>query len=263
MISISSISNRLVKDICTLHSKKGREISGNFLIEGTNSVAEAVKDNLKIKLIAFKEGAKPSDFLLNKAQELYSFSEPVMKKVSTTDSPASVIAVCEQLKCSLKDILTPQQNSRLIVVLDEIKDPGNLGTIIRTSAAAAVDGIILTDASVDIYNPKIVRSTAGCLWKVPVIYHKNKKDLIKDLKNLKIKLYASDASGALVYSSANFNSDVAIIFGSEAQGLSDEFLAGCDEKINIPISKKVESLNVASSVAIILFEVIRQKNFNR
>lgn len=254
---ISSTSNKLVKEIRALHTKKGRDKANEFLLEGANSIQEAIKDNINIKFIGLLEHHKPDSIVLNSAQKFYYFTEPAFKKACSTDTPTNIIAVCEKFNTKIDDIFNDQ--NKLIVILDEIKDPGNLGTIIRTACAANASGIIITDNSVDIFNPKVIRSTTGTLWKIPIVYHTDKSDLISKLKENHFKIYGADMHTETSYASVDYKQNTAIIFGSEAQGISDTFKASSDTIIKIPISNKVESLNVATSVAIILFEARKQK----
>lgn len=254
---ITSTSNKLVKEIRALHTKKGREKANEFLLEGTNSIKEAIKDKVKIKFIGILEHHQPDSFVADSKQLVYYFSEQAFKKACSTDSPANIIAVCEKFDSQINTIYNKQNN--LLVVLDEIKDPGNLGTIIRTSCAANASAIVITDNSVDIFNPKVARSTTGTLWKIPIIYFTNKSKLVSILKENNYILFGADMQTRTTYSSVNYTQNTAIIFGSEAQGLSEILKTSCDEIIKIPISNKVESLNVATSVAIILFEASKQK----
>lgn len=261
MTVITSLSNQLVKEIKSLHSKKGRDNLNAFIIEGAKIVQEAIKDNLKIRSLAIIEHYQPDKYILDNIKEYTIFSENVFKKICTTDTPANILAVVEKKSFSMDEIVNKPNSNKLIAVLDEIKDPGNLGTIIRTCCAAEVDGIILTDLSVDMYNPKVIRSTAGALWKLPVIYFNDKQKLIEVLKSNDVKVYAADMSAEEDYCSVDYTKNVAIILGSEAAGISKCFLELSDKAIKIPISAKVESLNVASSAAIILFEALRQRSF--
>lgn len=254
---ISSTSNKLVKEIRALHTKKNRDKTNEFLIEGSNTIIEAIKDNINVKFIGIIENYTPDPFIINSNKTIYQFSEPAFKKACSTDTPANIIAVCEKFTHKLDEILN--SSNKLIVVLDEIKDPGNLGTIIRTSCAANASGIVITDNSVDIFNPKVIRSTTGALWKMPIVYYSDKTSLVSKLKKNDFKIYGADMRTNTSYISVNYTLKTAIIFGSEAQGISEIFKSSTDEIIKIPISSKVESLNVASSVAIILFEALKQK----
>jgi TrmH family RNA methyltransferase len=259
MKKITSLSNPIVKDIKTLHTPGGRIRAKSFIIEGLKFVQEAHRANIKIRLIAIKEGYRP-DFLKDiNTIDIYEFSESVMKKVSTTETPPGVIAIAEMFEFHEKDILNIESENRLILILENINDPGNLGTIIRTACAAGVTGIILTGESVDLFNPKVIRATAGNLWKIPIIVSKNKQEIINQLHQNHFQVVATDLKAKTTHLDFDYKQDLAILFGSEAHGISEELLAGSDNFIKIPLENKVESLNVAISAAIILFEAVRQR----
>ncbi|MEW5819469.1 MAG: 23S rRNA (guanosine(2251)-2'-O)-methyltransferase RlmB [Cyanobacteriota bacterium] len=241
-----------------MHTKKGRDKTNAFLLEGLKSIKEALKDNLKIKLLAVKENYEVDVDIEKKAEKFYRFSEQAFKKICATETPGNIVAACEKVYFNLEDILNKPDKNKLLVFLEEIRDPGNLGTIIRTCNAAQVSGIILSKNSTDIYNPKVVRASTGCLWKTPIIRSHNKIELLNRLKSSGFKVISSDMQGQKSYYSTELNKNIVIIFGNEGYGISEELKNLCDEIINIPISEKVESLNVGISVAIILFEARKQ-----
>lgn len=260
---IKSTSNPIIKEFVALHSKKGRDKQAQFLLEGIKSVEEAIKSGLKITKIALNENQHIDLDLLKNIEDYYLLSDACMKKVSTTDTPSVIVAIAEKLTFKIEPLIkTSPEHQKLILVLDEIRDPGNLGTIIRTAAAANADGIIITDCSVDIYNTKVIRSSAGCLWKLPVVYIEDKTKLIKLLKSNNFKIYSTSLSTDTSYTDVSYNNNIAIVFGSESCGISESLLSASEKIIKIPIRKNVESLNLASSVAIIIFEAIRQKGIN-
>lgn len=259
MKEINSLSNQLIKDIKSLHYKKGRDKTNLFLIEGLKLVKEAIKDKLNLKFIAIKETSCFEDNLFESKLIDYKFSEAVFKKICTTETPTDIIAVAEKTEYNLETLLNKASRSKLFVILDEIKDPGNLGTIIRTSCAAFADAVILTDRSVDKFNPKVIRASAGTMWKIPVVYCEDKNELINKLKNNNFTLLSTAASAVDTHYSVSYKDNTALVFGTEGSGISEIFSKLCDKTIKIPINSKVESLNVASSVSIILFEALRQK----
>lgn len=259
---INSTSNPLIKEFTVLHSKKGRDKQNQFLLEGHKVVEEALNCGIKLKYVAVNESYKGCTELLNKINEYFIFSEACFKKVSTTNTPVNIIAIAEKFFFKIDDIFKKPDKDKLLIILDEIRDPGNLGSIIRTAAAANIDGIIITNCSVDIYNTKVIRSTTGCLWKIPIIYFDDKAKLIKLLKSKMFEIYTTSTSADCLYTEVNYNKNIALVFGSESTGVSDIFGFESNKKIKIPTRKNIESLNLASSVAIIIYEAIRQKGLN-
>jgi len=261
MKEITSTQNPLIKGVFSLHQRKNRNESGSFLIEGYKGVFEANKSGLEIKYIFIGKNFD-RDIKNFNAEEIFIVSEPVMKKISTTESPPEIIAVAKQLEFSLNDIFNSE--NPLILLLENIKDPGNLGTIIRTAAACGVSGIILTDESVDIYNPKTVRSSAANLWKVPAITMSNKSGIKSKLNSIKKCNFIATVvyKDAGLYYDVDFREPAVIMFGSEAEGLSDVLIKQADILATIPMSKKVESINLSISVGVILYESVRQRKFH-
>lgn len=260
MKEITSVNNELIKETSKLKQRKYRNESGLFIVEGLKGVLDAIEFGINIKQI-FIEKDSEIDLSPFDNELLYMVTKPVLKKISTTDSPPEILAIAAQKHYSLKDTL---KGMPLLAVLDGIKDPGNLGTIIRTATACGVTGIILTDDSVDLYNPKTVRSSVGNLWKMPVVYM-DKKNLKKGLAQIPncqflATVVKEDKSEKLFYD-INYQQPTVILFGSEAKGLSQELISIADEAITIPMTNDVESLNLSISAGVILYEAARQRAF--
>lgn len=258
---ITSVNNPLIKKTHSLQQKKYRQQSGLFLIEGPKGVEEAIRDGLKLEDVFVLEQQSFS-WLDGCGVAINSVSESVMRKISATDSVPAVVAVAYQSKSSLKQMFA--ENTPLIVVLEDIRDPGNLGTIIRTAIASEASGIVLTGDSVDVYNPKVVRSTAANLWKIPII--SMQKEYLKEEINAYIKCnfiatVVNDEKKPKVFYNLDFSQPSVIMFGSEAQGISQDLIEQTDTLTTIPMSEKVESLNLSISVGVMLYEAYRQRNF--
>ncbi len=184
-----------------------------------------------------------------------------MKKISTTETPPEILAVASQVKYTLEDLF--KEKNPLIIVLENIKDAGNLGTIIRTAKAANVSGIILTGDCTDIHNPKVVRSSAANLWKIPVVNFKdtiNLKGMIE--KYTKCQYFAAQIQKNKkqnLYYEVNYKKPTVVFFGSEADGISEKLGSQADIFIKIPINEEVESLNLSISAGIIIYEAFRQR----
>lgn len=262
MQEITSVQNFIIKETHSLQQKKNRNELGLFLIEGYKGVFEALKCNLNLKNIFISQSFDKAlpEF---PEEKIYRVTEQVLKKISTTETPPDIIATAYQLKFSLEDLFVNE--NPLIIVLENIKDPGNLGTIIRTAKAANVSGIIITEESVDIYNPKTVRASAANLWKIPIVYVEKdqiKKTLDKFEQNQFIATVVAKNKSSELYYEIDYKKSTVLMFGSEAEGLSEELLNHADKLITIPMNKEVESLNLSVSVGVILYEASRQRQLN-
>jgi RNA methyltransferase, TrmH family len=247
---ITSVNNELVKEAVKLHQKKYRDEQKKFLLEGFKAVEEALKSGIEIEWI-FVDKKRVQKYEFLNAPKI-STTQPVLKKISTTDSAPDIVAVAKQKIFTLNDIKSAQK----VILLENIKDLGNLGTILRTAKAFSQDAIILFGDTVDLYNPKCVRSAVGNLWKIPVVQ-------IKDLKILKTFFKEFEKVAALPHAKDTVNlKDFAakppylIMFGSESEGLSQELINFSTKKITIEINSEVESLNLSVSVGIILNALI-------
>jgi len=235
---ITSKGNSIYKLLKGLNQKKVRESSGLFLIEGTRLLEEANNRGIKIKYLIINETA-------------------LFKKISDTVSPQGIIAVAEQIETSLEDI-TLGTNS-LVVVLNGLQDPGNLGTIIRTVAAAGATAVLLTEGTVDLYNPKVIRSTMGSLFQVPIINGLDDDEAVKWLNYNSINIMVADLDGEEYYYSANLRKSFALVIGNENRGPNDIWRKAAYKKIKIPILGSTESLNASVAAGIILYDAVRQR----
>ena len=249
-MEITSTTNQTVKETAKLSQKKFRQETGLFLIEGQKAVREARALGIKFdKVFILKEkSAKFPEF-----KDAIFVNEAVMKKISTTETAPDIIATAKQLKYQIKDI----ENKNKIVLLENIKDNGNLGTIIRTCTALGVEAIILTGETADVYNPKTVRSAVGNMFKIPFIHSKSAVEIKKLLKNHTFYATVVHQTGAVNITEVKPTEKNVIMFGSEADGLSDETVKISDKKITIPISKNVESLNLSTAVTICIWELMK------
>lgn len=253
MQTITSVQNPIVKLAASLHQRKNRDTNGLFLIEGKKGVEEAIKAGINIKYIFI---AAPYE---TNSVETILTNEKILKKISTTDSPSDIVAIAKQFKHEIKDLF--REEKPLIIVLDGVKDPGNLGTIIRTACAANASGIILTGDTADIFNPKVVRSSVGNLWKIPIVEFKDKsnlKETINSYKPCQIIGTSSHEENKTLFQ-IDLKKPTAIIFGSEAEGMTVEVSNQTDFSIKIPINPEVESLNLSVSTGVVLYEALRQR----
>ena len=251
---IESVNNDLVKYMSKLLQKKYREEEGAFLIEGEKGVSEAKEISLKFINIFIDK--KREDLIESyKDFNVIVTNEKVLAKISDTKTAPPIIACVKTLK---NDINLINKNSELVVVLENIKDAGNLGTIIRTSTAFGTCGIILLGDCVDLYSPKVIRSSVGNIFKIP-IYHTKSMEEIKKYFN-KSTFYATSldkSKNLLELNCIKFKKSSVFLFGSEANGITDEVLKYSDFCVTIPMKGNVESLNLAVSVGVILYEFSR------
>lgn len=245
---ITSLNNSLVKQTLKLHQKKYRDEEKKFLLEGFKAIEEAFLSKIEIEYVfTAKDKIGKYGFIKNKI----AASEAVLKKISTTDSPPEAIAVAKQKIYTLDDI----KNAKKVILLENIKDLGNLGTIIRTAKAFNQEAIILFGETADVCNPKCVRSAAGNLWKIPIVRLKDFKTLKENFKDFEISAALPNSKKSVLLKDFTPKPPYLIMFGSEADGLSKELTELADKKLTIEMSDKVESLNLAVSAGIILYKM--------
>ena len=244
-MEISSVNNDLVKTYSKLQQKKYRKLTGKFLLEGYKAIKEAFDYGIKLERI-FVQADNLEDYEFAK-DVLIKTNEAVLKKLSSTESAPNAVAV-GFIPSQDEKVL---QSCNKVILLENIKDLGNLGTIIRSAVAFGVDAIVLYGESVDIYNPKVVRSSVGQLWKIPIINIDDFEQLQKIFKDYERVATLPRTNNLL--KDFNFKTRTLIMFGSEADGLSDELIDFATDSVKIEMSAKVESLNLATSASIIMY----------
>lgn len=234
----SSVSNPKIKEIRKLKEKKYRDKSDLFLIEGEHLVIEAIKQKRLKEIFVLENNRFDFDIPTN-----YVTSQ-VMKTLSDLPSLPRIIGICEKKEGKL---------SGNVLMLDDVQDPGNLGTIIRSCVAFNIDTIILSEKSVDVYSPKVLRATQGMFFNIEII----KSDLnikIDEMKEMNYKIYGTKVNGGKVLKTLEKSEKFAIIMGNEGNGVSKGILDKCDDYIYIKVNDNCESLNVAIATSIILYE---------
>ena len=246
-MEITSVSNEYVKNCAKLSQKKYRQESGKFILEGFKAIKEAFDYGIEIENIFVNKKNLEEYYFAKKL--IIETNEIILKKISTTESAPSAAAVAHQ-KHYDSDLF---KTFKKVVLLEDIKDAGNLGTIIRSSVAFGVDGIVLYGDSVDLYNPKVVRSSVGNLWKIPVIH----VDSIEELKGIfeGFERIATLPRANNLLKSYTPKLPLLLMFGSEANGLSKELIKFSTDSVKIEMSQSVESLNLATSVSVILYSM--------
>ena len=255
---ITSTSNQQVKRLLQLQKKsKARNEEKVFVVEGLRMFAEVPKKSVERVYI--------SETLYNKKKQelnLQDFpyeilSDNVFERVSDTQTPQGILCVVKQPEYNLQELL--KKENPHFVVLDNLQDPGNLGTIVRTAEGAGVDAVLMSKDCVDIYNPKTIRSTMGSIYRVPFIYIEDIPNLLDVFKQNGIQSYAAHLDGENAYDQENYKTGTAILIGNEGNGLREEVWKNADILVRIPMCGQVESLNAAIAASVLMFEVFRQR----
>lgn len=258
---ITSASNVQVKRIIGLLGRaKNRCKEQVYVVEGSKMVLEAPKNLVEKIYISQAYEAQHADFynvVGVEASRVEVVSDSVFHQMSDTKTPQGIMAIVKMQQYSEHDILGGE--NAFVMVLEDIQDPGNLGTILRTGEGAGISGVIMSRNTVDIYNPKTIRSTMGSLYRVPFLYTDNLAETIGTMKALGIKTYAMHLNGQNTYAQKDYRGKCAFFIGNEGNGLKAETAALADELMRIPMEGSVESLNAAISSAIIMYEVNRQR----
>lgn len=283
---ITSTSSSQVKHIVNLQKKsKLRKEEKQFVVEGIKMVSEAPKDRLVKVYISETFKADNEEFLKKMNYEavgkdvLEIVSDNVFVRMSDTQTPQGIMAVVKMSDVCIEDIFEKDnytdskddgadkvedntvdaKKQPLLLILENLQDPGNLGTIVRMAEGAGVTGIIMSSNTVDIYNPKTIRSTMGSLYRVPVIYVDDICKAVDECKEKGVKVYAAHLKGTDNYNQKDYAQPTAFMIGNEGNGLSDRLTQKADELVRIPMQGKVESLNAAIACTILTYEAVRQR----
>ncbi len=237
----SSVNNEKIKNIKKLNTKKYRDETNLYLVEGEHLIKEAYENNVLEELILL-ENTK-----LNIDVKTSYVTKNVLKFISNLDTPNGIIGICKKKENTLQ--------GNKIVILEDVQDPGNLGTIIRSSVAFNVDTLVLSNNTVDLYNPKVIRATQGMIFKLNIIIENNLEELIKNLKQNNYTIYTTNVKNGNSLKTIEKKDKLAIIMGNEGSGVSDKLNSLADKYLYIDMNKNCESLNVAVATSIILYEL--------
>ncbi|MBR3604764.1 MAG: RNA methyltransferase [Candidatus Gastranaerophilales bacterium] len=248
-IEITSTQNDLVKFAVKLQDSKHRKNEKLILVDGAQTLEGLINDGILFKYLFVKEQTNLSSRA--KVENLVIANDMILKKISTTKSPTDMVGIIDEPKCDIDKF----KNLKKIALIDSIKDAGNLGTVIRSAVAFSIDGIILFGDCVDLYNSKVIRSTAQNIFKIPIARTKD-IEIIKDLKK-NHKLISTVVNSNKDFSTCDFESNFIIAFGSEADGISEIINKESDEKVTFKMDNDVESLNlgVCASIAFALIKL--------
>ncbi|MDD3238861.1 MAG: RNA methyltransferase [Lachnospira sp.] len=255
---ITSTSSNQVKHVIQLIKKsKIRKECQEFVVEGARMVREAPLDRL-VKMYAsetFYENHR--EFFENVPKDQVELvSDHVFSQMSDTQTPQGVMAIVQMQSVERKDIV---KGNPLILMVENLQDPGNLGTIVRMGEGAGVTGVIMSANTVDIYNPKTIRSTMGSIYRVPFMYVSDFTEAMKECQKEGISLYAAHLDGKNIYTEENYTKPTGFLIGNEGNGLTDAATSVADTLIRIPMEGQVESLNAAIACTVLTYEAMRQR----
>lgn len=256
---ITSSANAKVKNVMNLVKKaKARKLSGLFVAEGLRMFREIPRDMIDSLFVSESFLKDESHRKLVEGLSFEVVSDEVFNAMSDTQTPQGILALVRQFSYKIEDLQT-KGSPAFLMILESIQDPGNLGTIIRAGEGAGVTGIIMDDATADIYNPKVIRSTMGSVCRVPFVYTNDLPGTLKNLKAQGVRLYAAHLEGRNNYEKEDYTVDTGFLIGNEGNGLTEETTALADALVKIPMMGKVESLNAAVAASILMFEAARQR----
>lgn len=242
---ITSTQNNKVKEWKKLHTKKGRIKAKAFLIEGFHLIEEAYRTDQEVKELIIQEGVENPGWI--QEDNVHIVSEHVFKEISQTEAPQGIAAVVSMQANSVHE-------HGPVLLIDAVQDPGNLGTMIRTADAAGFSKVVLGKGTVDLYNDKVIRSTQGSLFHIPI----QQADLLEEIPQLQqagYSVWGSTLQRAQNYAEVTAQAKTAVIVGNEGAGVADELIALADELVKIPIYGKAESLNVGIAAAILMYHI--------
>ncbi len=256
---ITSTSNQKVKQVVQWQTKsreRGRDKV--FVAEGVKMYLEAPVGSV-LQVYLSEDFPVREETLRSKLQQTgwETVSAEVFAKMSDTQTPQGILAVVRQPHYGLEELLG--QPDPLIVALENLQDPGNLGTILRTGEGAGITGVIMSDSTVDLFNPKVVRATMGSIYRVPFARCGNLRETVGRMRNLGIRVYAAHLEGEIYYDSASFCGPTAFLIGNEGSGLTRELADSASSYIKIPMEGSVESLNASVAAALLVYEAHRQR----
>lgn len=255
---ITAASNSRIKRLTQLNQKaKMRKTEDVFVVEGLKMFLEAPADRVREIYVSesFLERCTCRERLEEVGYEVVADS--LFQKISDTCTPQGILCVVKQFHYNMKELL--QKERPLLLVLENIQDPGNLGTMLRTAEGAGVDGVIMSRDTVDIYNPKVIRSTMGSIYRMPFLYTDDLPDAVEALRRAGVNVCAAHLKGKQMYTQVDYCRGSAFLIGNEGNGLREETAQRADTYIKIPMEGSVESLNAAVAGAILMYEASRQR----
>jgi TrmH family RNA methyltransferase len=261
---ISSLQNPRVKELVRLRDRRPRDETGVFLVEGYREIRRALEKNVTLRELYYAPDwflGENEPALIEQARaagaQLFELSKDAFAKVAYRERPDGLLALAPQWRRLLDDLTLSA--SPLLLVVEAIEKPGNLGTILRSADAAGCDAVIVCDPVTDIFNPNVVRASTGVLFSVPLVIAESAQ-VFAWLRAKKIRAVATTPAAKTPYTSADLRGPLAVVMGSEQYGLSEFWLKNSDLPVSIPMAGQADSLNVAMATIITLFEAVRQRS---
>lgn len=257
---ITSTSSAQVKHVLLLQKKaKARRESQEFVVEGVKMVSEAPKDRV-VKVYISETYDKNNDAFKTglglSTDKIEIVSDSVFMHMSDTQTPQGVMAIVKMRIYNIEETLS---DKALIIGIENLQDPGNLGTIVRMGEGAGITGVIMSANTVDIYNPKTIRSTMGSIYRVPFLYVEDFAKTMVDMQSKGVSVYAAHLDGAKEYTEPDYKGKTAFLIGNEGNGLTESAVNAASELIKIPMEGQVESLNAAIACTVLTYEAMRQR----
>ena len=257
---ITSTSNKQVKNLISLTKKaKERNKQGVFIVEGRKMFEEAPKEWCLVLYVSATFLQSAENQVLLQGYEYEILSDAVFRAVSDTQTPQGILCVVKMPQWRVEDI---DLSKGAVLFLESIQDPGNLGTMLRTGEGAGIQAVIANKTTVDLFNPKTIRSTMGSIYRVPFIVSEDFQETILEFQRKGMRIYAAHLKGTMNYDEANYSGSCGFLIGNEGNGLSEEIAGLADTYIRIPMEGKVESLNAAIAATILMYEVSRQRRMS-
>lgn len=262
MKSISSPSNPLIKSLLLLQSKsRERRNRGIFLVEGRREIGLAISGGYQPQQLLFCPELLPEDqlkqFIQDDDMEIISISKEVYERLAYRPTTEGVLATFK-VKSHEIEKFQPITDNPLILIAEAPEKPGNIGALLRTADAAAADAVIIANPKTDLYNPNIIRGSVGTLFTVSV-FHGSTSEIISWLKENNIRIYCAALQASMPYLTVDMSGPTALVVGTEADGLSEQWLTNSDQNIIIPMSGAIDSMNVSVAAGILIFEAKRQR----
>ncbi|MBU0676893.1 MAG: RNA methyltransferase [Verrucomicrobia bacterium] len=261
---LTSLQNPRVKEVVKLRRRSHRNETGLLIVEGYREISRFLDSGRKPAAIFYCPGLYEDDSARDLVArcgdadaELLECEEHVFRKIAYRERPNGLLVLAELVGCGLNELHLPERP--LLLVVEHIEKPGNLGTMLRTADGAGVDAVIVCDQCTDINNPNIVRASTGTLFTVPVA-EASSEETVAWLKRRDISILAATPDADTLYSDTDLAGSVAIVMGEEQKGLTDEWLNAANQKVRIPMLGKADSLNVSAAATILLYEAVRQRS---
>jgi len=260
---ITSQQNPKIKNVLALEKARERNQQNVFILEGIKELSLALEGKYVISTVFFCPQIISAENILKVVGEenlLIPVQQNVFDKIAYRDSTGGIIAIVQQKKHTLENIQLGK--NPLVLILEAVEKPGNLGAILRTADAANIDAVVICDPQTDFYNPNVIRSSVGCIFTTQIA-SSTSHEAITWLNKNKIQIFASSLESSTPYDKTDFTNPCAIIMGTESTGLSDTWIRIANSTVVIPMRGKIDSMNVSNAAAVLVFEACRQRGFER